>query len=264
MSTPITVATVRGCGEPLTNHLLLEVIRQLPKDRFRHVEIVHPATMGPVGGPINSPSMLATINEGVRLLDGAYAAARGRFVGLGYSQGGSLLTEWLNRRDPGGQGGGLPKLALAGFIANPSRVEGRSYGRKAPGQGIYAANQRHRLGWAEIAAPGDVITAMSADSPLRTGAGLIRAMSLADPIGWALDVAPQLTAARLAILGREPWQAVNPRFWTRWKEAIDGMYAYARLGSHTDAYRRRDWKDWRGQPVSGIDLLARAVKTTAA
>ena len=262
--TPITVATVRGCGEPLTNHLLLNVIRALPRDQFRHVEIVHPATLGPVGGPINSPSMRATIEEGVRLLDAAYAAAPGKFIVLSYSLGGVIVSEWLNRRDPGGQGGGLPKLALAGFVANPARVEGRSYGRTAAGQGIYAATQRHRLGWAEIASPGDVMTAMPADSPLRTGAGLIRAMSLADPIAWAADVAPQLTAARLALLGREPWQAMNPRFWTRWKDAIDGMYAYARLGSHTDAYFRRDWRDWRGQPISGIELLTRAVKTTAA
>lgn len=90
--TPITVATARGCSEPLTNHLLLNVIRKLPKDQFRHVEILHPATIGPVGGPINSPSMLATIEEGCRLLDQAYAAAPGLFVGLGYSQGGSILT----------------------------------------------------------------------------------------------------------------------------------------------------------------------------
>lgn len=262
--TPITVATVRGCSEPLTNHMLLHVIRLLPKDRFRHVEIPHPATIGPVGGPINSPSMRDTIDEGVRLLDAAYAAAPGRFIGLSYSLGGVILTEWLNRRDPGGQGGGLPKLLLAGFLANPCRVEGRSYKRTAPGQGIYAATQRHRLGWAEIAAPGDVMTAMSADSPLRTGAGLIRAMSLVNPIAWALDVLAQIPAARLALLGREPWQAMNPRFWTRWKDAADGLYAYARLGSHTDAYFAKDWRDWRGQPISGIELLANAVKSTAA
>lgn len=261
--TPITVATCRGASEPLTNHLLLEVIRQLPRDRFRHVEITHPATLGPVGGPLHSPSMLATIAEGCRLLDQAYAAAPGLFVGLGYSQGGSILTEWLNTRDPGGQGGGLPKLALAGFVANPSRLEGRSYGRTAAGQGIYSATQRHRLGWAEIAAPGDVMTAMAADSPLRTGAGLIRAMSLVHPIAWAVDVLAQLPAARTAVLGREPWQVVNPRFWARWKEAADGLFAYARLGSHTDAYRRADWRDWQDNRITGIDLLARAVKNLA-
>lgn len=262
--TPITVATVRGCGEPLTNHLLLYVIRALPKDRFRHVEIVHPATIGPVGGPINSPSERATVEEGIRLLDGAYAAAPGKFVVLSYSLGGVIVTEWLNRRDPAGQGGGLPKLLLAGFVANPCRAEGRSYGRTAAGQGIYSAGQRHRRGWAEIASPGDVITAMAADSPLRTGSNLIQAMSLVDPIAWALDVARKLPAARLALLGREPWQAMNPRFWARWKEAADGMYAYARLGSHTDAYHRPDWKDWQGNRITGLDLLTRAVKNLAA
>ncbi|MET9329463.1 hypothetical protein [Tsukamurella sp. NPDC003166] len=255
----ITVLTLRGNAENTHTNMLTGVIRQLPADRFRHVEVAYPASLGPAGGAPFLPSEMESVRVGCELLDELIAAAGGDVVLLAYSLGGVALTEWLNTRQRA-RPDLYAKVRLAGFLANPRRARGRSYGRTVVGEGIFAADQRHRIGWAEFAHESDPICAMPADSPLRSGSDLIQWMSLANPSKWALDVLGKLPAIRTRELAGGPWRALDPTWWLRFKTAADQMQAYAFGGAHTTRYSESHWRNYRGEPRSAIDLLADCVK----
>ncbi|WP_019204593.1 hypothetical protein [Tsukamurella sp. 1534] len=260
MPTPITVLTLRGNAENTHTNMLSGVIAQLPKDRFRHVEVAYPASLGPAGGAPFLPSEMESVRIGCDLLDELIEAAGGGIVLLAYSLGGVVLTEWLNTRKDS-RPDLYSKVRLAGFLANPRRAPGRSYGRaNVPGEGIFAADQTHRVGWAEFADPTDPMCAMPADSPLRSGSNLIRWMSLIDPVTWALDVLAQLPGLRARELAGGPLRALDPRFWARYRKAADQMYAYAFGGAHTTRYGEKHWRNYKGDPKTAIELLADCVK----
>lgn len=255
MPAPISVFTLRGNAENTHTNMLTGVIRQLPKDRFRHVEVAYPAALGPAGGAPFLPSEMESVRVGCDMIDELVQAAGGGVVLLAYSLGGVVVTEWLNTRQharPDLYG----KVRLAGFIANPRRASGRSYRRNVPGEGIFAADQNHKVGWAELAHETDPICAMPADSPLRSGSDLIQLMSLADPVRWAMDVLAKLPGIRARELAGGPWQLVSPAFWSRFKTAADQVHAYAFGGAHTARYLEPHWTNWQGKPITAITLMA--------
>lgn len=259
MPTPITVLTLRGNAEPTNRNMLTGVIAQLPRDRYRHVEVAYPASLGPAGGAPFLPSEMESVRTGCELLDELIEAAGGGVVLLAYSLGGVVLTEWLNTRRYT-RPDLYSKVRLAGFLANPRRARGRSYGRNVDGEGVFAADQTAPVAWAELAHESDPICAMPADSPLRSGSDLIQWMSLTDPIRWGMDVLAKLPGIRTRELAGGPWRLVDPRFWARFKTAADQMHAYAFGGAHTQRYLEPHWRNYQGKPTTAIDLLAAIVK----
>lgn len=255
MAPPITVLSVRGTGEHPGANLLKNVTKQLDPARFRVIEVAYPATIGPVGGRPGDPSEMESVRRGVSELERHTAEAPGKVVTIGFSLGGVLTTEHLSRTDnPNNR-----KVVMSGNIANPRRRAGKSYGLPSFGEGIFGRPINDPRQWAEIANPGDVMTSMPADSPLRLGSDLIQWMSLSDPLRWATDVIAKLPAVQAQLLGADGRRLFDPRFWQSFPEAINLLNGYARGGTHTTAYFQPMWRDWKGRPISGIDLLARCV-----
>ncbi len=265
----ITVFTVRGATEALTDNMLSGVVGQLDKTRFTHVEIPYSASISvaSLGYDPFAPSGIDSVTEGVRDLRTATAAlaADATYVVLGYSLGGIVVTRWLAAR------GTDPRCLLVGCLANPSRLAGNSYGAVSVGSGVctqtaIGAPNRGDPGSGgtrvsgtrelEIANPADVITSCPEDSIVRYLPGPLLSFSFTQPdeelrqlIENSLPQAEQLALSG----GMGWWDALSqlPQAW----QLIEGFFD----GRHTTDYGLPLWRDATGQAISGIDLMAKAV-----
>ena len=256
MTIPLTVLQLRGNSEPLDGNMLDNVVRKLDPTLFRVIEVNYPASIGPAGGGPFKPSEMESVRIGCEMISREVAAAPGPVAAIAFSLGNVALTEWLKLNPQ------VAKLVYAGQLANPRRKPGRQFGFPLPiaGEGIFGQWIDDKRAWCDIAYPDDVITAMPAGSILRQGSDLIQHMSLVDPIGWANDVLAKLPAVMWELTGGgDPVKLaqLGPKL----TDAYIGLDGFVRGGMHTDRYFEPHWRDWKGNKLSAIDLMARCLRT---
>ncbi|MFI5783133.1 PE-PPE domain-containing protein [Nocardia sp. NPDC051570] len=205
----ITVLAVGGTGESSpgdtrteVSGMLLGVTRNL-SDRFTSRWVGYPAEYGPVGNGSGGASFRDSVRAGVANLAQTAAATTGPIVLLGYSQGCTVVREFL----------ATPRVAevlgvvAAGFVADPQMPPGAAYGKpQQSGWGIAGKGGDVPVPAWWIANDRDPIPNASPDSLLRDLADLTEFMTANDPIGWAAAVVGRL----LKNNWQNGWGAKNP------------------------------------------------------
>jgi hypothetical protein len=220
----VTVLMLPGTGFPAGGDGICEEFgRHLDPARFAWRIVDYPAAYGGIG---LDESYADSRAAGRQALIDAIKAAPGRVVIAGYSQGAQIVGDLA--------GIGVGKVLAAALIADPARPPGAGIpGQPAvSGYGITGARPVRGVPAYWAANPGDPITALPADDPLRGIAditGYFSLRSTADAERWAQDLINR------AIAGR--WQ----RWWSigdirRWGEAIAYARGYLLDGRHTGDY----------------------------
>lgn len=250
------VVTVRGTGEPRNSKdtMLAQVTRYLPGI---HVDLDYPASISfanqqkSLFGVSGDRSVLLAVEALRKLVQ--QSAPDARFVLLGYSLGGIVVSKFLEAPELGM----LSKVVCAGNIANPLRRTAQSVGRPSKGWGL--AGQR-RLGPAsvpvfEVANPNDFITSALPNSLYRPFVEEILAFSVQNP-GPAANKFFWDT-----FTGRNP---VPPAafFDGRFDQAVADGRGYLST-AHSWDYGLKNWT-YNGVRWSGPQLLARLVNETLA
>ncbi|WP_043778177.1 hypothetical protein [Rhodococcus sp. JVH1] len=249
----ISVLECRGIGERVPSPMLTNVTRLLDPARFRVVDVPWLASYGPVPMPLG-PSFDDSLRHGRPLVIDAIRRDPNPVILLGYSGGAGLAGDVAAEVARGEH----PDLDVrgVGLISDPrapwygSSGEIGSYGITGP-RPILRAFPRW---W--ISDPADVICCCPRSSPLRTIADQTAAMSLANLIGWGVDLTRRLRV--------KEWQDIAIDW--RNRDAIRGLYAQARRdaegylirGDHTSyATRRypgstRTYTEWLADRINEI------------
>lgn len=262
----ITVLEFRGLGEPLGNNMLGGVRRQLDGKRIRVIEVPYHPAFGPIGSPdIMAKSLMASVDEAVKMGEVLIRDAPGAVVLSGYSFGTLIVNEIIKRHPRNGSELGH-KIIMGACLADARRKPGRSYGLPGIGGGIFGEYVDDPRLWCSLAWPGDVVTSLPMNSPLREASRLIHWMSLVDPVKWAASMTQELPMFIQSQIGSMADHAFDFVWWQTYfdllvktGQMVDG---YARLGEHTARYAEKHWRDWQNKPISAIDLLARCINGT--
>lgn len=226
-------------------------------------DVIHAASMS-INNPAHDPlapsgencanAVVAWLNRRVSRLN-----PDDLFIVLGYSLGAVGTTRWLRQYRPVAGG---PTLLMVGHVANPSRRETTSYGLpytagasgiySTQGTGTVANTHASPLPLIEIVNPADVMTTCYAESPLHAFSGPVMAFTATDPGDLVEDLIDGgIEQVMASVLNFANW--FRPHFWTWAGE----LHAFMTGGVHTTAYHIPMWRDSAGQPVSGVELLAR-------
>lgn len=205
----IDVITVRGTGEAMNGpgNMLRNVANRLDPDRFRLIgDCPFPATVGPVGGAPDGPSVDHNIDTGVTALVAMIRASPNVVGVVGYSLGALIVTQLRELQALGVHTD--CELAFTACVANPARRAGDSIDPGSHGYGItgeraeFLPNVPHF----EAANPRDLITSASAGSPLRTVADGMLAFSIAELGGWSVDMATRFRSQRFQPVSVDWWR----------------------------------------------------------
>ncbi|MFI5783937.1 PE-PPE domain-containing protein [Nocardia sp. NPDC051570] len=184
----ITVLAVGGTGESNRGDTRTEVSGMLAavtsrlSGRFSSRWIGYPAEYGPVGNGADGTSFHASVRSGVRNLAQAAVKMTDPIVLLGYSQGCTVVREFLATPGAAEDFG----VVAAGFVADPQMPPGMAHGKpQQAGWGIAGKGGDVPVPAWWIANDLDPIPNASADSLLRDVADLTEFMTTTDPVGWA-------------------------------------------------------------------------------
>ncbi|WP_245677105.1 PE-PPE domain-containing protein [Nocardia acidivorans] len=204
-----TVLVVGGTGESYPGDTRTDVSGMLAgvtghlSRRFTSRWVGYPAEYGPVGNGAGGTSFHDSVRAGVRNLAQAAAGTIGPIVLLGYSQGCTVVREFLSTPGAAESLG----IVAAGFVADPQMPPGAAYGKpQQSGWGIAGKGGDVPVPAWWIANDRDPIPNASPDSLLRDIADLTEFMTATDSIGWARAVIDRL----LRSSWQNSWGAKNP------------------------------------------------------
>ncbi|TWS20768.1 hypothetical protein FK529_05415 [Tsukamurella asaccharolytica] len=259
-----TIVKTRGASEPYGTNFLTPALAPLNSTRFRVVETRYPASIGPVnpapGTPVG-PSLNASVEIGVMNILATVTAAPDDVVLVDYSLGGIVNSAFLSRYGTVGS-----KVVGRVSLANPTRAAGDNYHFPSFGEGIFGHPVDYqRLGiphW-ELASPGDVMTSCHAVSPLRWIAEDVVAGFSLDAkafAAWAAATVAKLPQIEQRAVGQNGALLWTPDWYQQIFQAPGQLWAYARGGSHTDAYLRPLWRTSSGAPITALALMTKILR----
>ena len=238
MNEPVEIYFVRGTGEawkrgapPLG--MLANIAFGLDASRAVCIALDYPATIGPIGGGLMSPSLDTTVEIGANALTqlAVDAEMRGRrHMIVSYSLGGLVVEKYLERI-AGKNTWPYPELVVN--LANPARPEGRSDFRELRGYGLHTKGRLHP-GVHEMADPRDLICSAPADSPWRRISDAISPFSFMQGAHFG-DANKQLGRRRLVDIRNMFTPAGQERYRIAAEDMI-GYFAPAQFGGRHNAY----------------------------
>ncbi|MET7768874.1 hypothetical protein [Nocardia sp. NPDC005366] len=227
----IDIITLRGTGEPRTADgtpvgMLGDVTALLDRNRFTVFEPDWPASVGP-SPDLWGPSLETSVREGVAAGVRAIQDSPNICGLLSYSLGGICASKILEGVRSGAYtntDGSPLEIAFAVNIANPLRRAGQSVGNLCPPQTFGLHGQRGpwppNVAVREYANPGDIITSVRADSPLRLVDAGISPFSFIEGARIG-NLTPLIFAELLRFLMNDPVSNLN-----RYALAVQGVIGY--------------------------------------
>ncbi|WP_054812999.1 hypothetical protein [Nocardia arizonensis] len=227
----IDIITFRGTGEPRNadgtpGGILSDVTRLIDRDRFTIFEPNWPASVGPTPD-LWGPSLNTSVREGVAAGVRAIQDSPNVCGLLSYSLGSICASEILEGVRAGtylNADGSPLEIAFSVAIADPVRKAGDSVGNLCP-PSTFGLHGQHGpwpedIPVREYANPGDIITASTADSPLRIFDAGISPFSFIEGARIG-NVSPLIFAELLRFLMDDPVVNLN-----RYTRAVQGVIGY--------------------------------------
>lgn len=188
-----TVLRVNGTGE-VEPGLLSLVTRQLDPKRFFSQTVNYAADYG------TKLSYYESVEKGYQELHRIASSAPGKVVLLGYSQGATVVGNWI-RDNPYN-----PNILCAGLVADPLRdnahpahlLIGDNVGYGVSGKRSVAHTKYPVF---QVAYREDPICCLPEGNPLRAVADFTDFMSIRNPIMWARKVGTKIATKQLQNLG---------------------------------------------------------------